>query len=1211
MKILYILLFFGVFSYAQHFTKKNITASDLLYKNISHAKFENSEGTLILDTLEIKKRYALSMNNLLASQSKNVLKTNNQTAVNICSNGGFEEFEVTSTGVFLKDYAYFLGKASNPIQCKPLSQTPFFINIKQYDPNDDNVMVRVVPSNMIDEFIGDIKAFDQNCLKINHKNSSANTAVVSGKRFKTDNETVFQFNFKSVLQSIDGNAHANEQPYLKARAINRNGVVVSEFCLIADVNNCIYSQANILSASSIILYTKNWQSGTLDISSIPNNEDFTIQFISTRCGLDGHFGYTYIDDVCGSQNGENIQGSIELEPIYKICPTLPLSICGSFTLPNSGNVPATIKTLGIKILDASNNAVYTSIVPTSIDLITKKFCFNVDAANFPDVVAGKYNVSANISFEIGSTSCTGTVFNEIVDPDANPGWDIWFLNCDPSCTIIASPATLFSCDTNNNSKEFFNLSNADSQLFGSQTGILVSYFLNLADATNNLNAIANPLNFESFSSIIFARLKTTDTCFKIIPIKLVVRNPKAFISGILNVCEGSTTLTASNGSSFLWNTGQITKSIVVADNGTYTVLVTDSNGCTAEGKVTIIPTATAPLPSVQTTQPDCFTNTGSVTVTSSGIEFSFDNGVTWQTSPTKSNLGYGNYFIKSKTIKGCISFSSNVKIVPFLTNFPSYSKVNPQSCGGVGSITILTVSTEYSFDDGITWSTNNVLNNLTSGTYNIRVKDSNGCISSYNSVLLNGEFLNAVDFEFQNPYCSNRGSIIITTPGVSYSIDGGNNWQTSNTFLNLDVGSYILKIKNDIGCTSTSKYAYLTALEQTYPQYKTDEAGCEKYATITITTKGDLYSFDNGLTFSTNPTLTGQNGVTNFKLIVKKGNCKSLTTSYTLFSKFKQNPAPNNHQEIMCDNLNDNKEIINLNSYTQYLIANSTAYTYDFYENLSNATLNSNKISNVQTFILTPDNKEIFVRTISSEGCYQISKITLNMIASPKIDLKDRYPLCEFGDFPIRANDGFDKYEWSTGELTQQITIDKPGQYWFKAYENHSNNLICETIKNFEVFLSNPAKITEIKFSDWTIQDNTITVFVTGLGNYEYSLDGTNFQDDNIFTGIYFGKYTVYVRDKNECGTTLKDVFLMYYPNFFTPNGDSYNDLWKIKFAEKEKDLDTKIYDRHGKLIKQLLFNDPGWDGTFNGQPLPADDFWFVVTRKNGVVQKGHFSLKR
>lgn len=1211
MRLFLLFLCTGFFVYGQEISPRVYKASDFLYKNIAHKKFEDSNSKLILDTLQIKNKYAKYINILSADKRQNVYKSTNQVAVSLCSNGGFEEFENVGGNIFLKDYLYFLGKAINPIQCKPVSNDGIVQGIKQYDPNDNNLMVRVVPANIIDEYIGNVEGFDQYCLKINHENSFSNSAVVKTTRFKTDNETSFNFNFKCVLQSIDGSSHEDEQPFFKARVINKNGIVVNEFCLIADLKNCIYSQAKVLAGGSIVVYTKKWQEGKLDISMIPNNEDFTVEFISTRCGLGGHFGYTYIDDICIAQNSESLQGSIELDPQYKICPTLPITICGSFTLPNSGNVVATIKKLSIKLLDASNNIVFSSAAPASINLDTKKFCFNLLSADFPDIVAGAYNIRASISFEISATSCTGTVFNEITDPDANPGWDIWFLNCDPSCALAVSPATLYACDIGNNSQEFFNLEAANSQLFGTQTGVSVSFFETIIDATANTNAIATPNAFESFSRTIFARLKKADGCFKIIAIKLVVRNPKAYISGILNICDGNTILTASDGASYLWSTGELTKAISVASNGTYTVTVTDSNGCKALGKVEIIPTSSAPLPSVLVTQPNCFTDTGSIAVTSGGSEFSFDNGVTWQTTAIKSNLPYGSYFIKIKTVKGCLSYTATVKIVPFLTNYPFYTKVDPTTCGAFGSIIITTTASSYSFDDGLTWSTENTLNNLPSGTYKIRTKDAQGCVSNYNSVLLDGEFLDECNFEAQNPYCGTKGYIEISTPAVSYSIDGGNTWQTSNIFLNLDSDSYILKIKNNLGCTSTSKYVYLSNLEQTYPELKVIEAGCDKFATISIITKGDLYSFDNGLTFTTNPVISGQNGVQSYTIIVKKDSCTSYSTFYTLYSQFKTVPIPTSYQETLCDDLNDNKEIVDLTSYNQYLISNSANYTFKYYEDLNNATLNLSEISDSQTFVLTPSNKVIFARTISADGCYGISTITLNMIESPRIDLLDRYPLCEFGEIPIRANDGFDKYEWSTGELTQQIIINKVGSYWFKAYENHAGPLVCESTKNFEVFLSNPAKITEIKFSDWTVMDNTITVIVTGLGNYEYSIDGINFQDSNVFTGMYFGQYTIYVNDKNNCGSVSKDVFLMLYPNFFTPNGDLYNDFWKIKFSEKEKDLDTKIYDRHGKLIKNLLFNDPGWDGTLNGQPLPADDYWFVVKRKSGLEYKGHFALKR
>ncbi|MBF2707544.1 Ig-like domain-containing protein [Flavobacterium soyangense] len=83
------------------------------------------------------------------------------------------------------------------------------------------------------------------------------------------------------------------------------------------------------------------------------------------------------------------------------------------------------------------------------------------------------------------------------------------------------------------------------------------------------------------------------------------------------------------------------------------------------------------------------------------------------------------------------------------------------------------------------------------------------------------------------------------------------------------------------------------------------------------------------------------------------------------------------------------------------------------------------------------------------------------------------------------------------------------------------------------------------------------------------------------------------------------------YPKFFTPNNDGYNDNWTIDFAYLAPNTEIKIFDRYGKLIKILVSNTNKWNGTFNGAELPATDYWFVVTRANGVEYNGHFSLKR
>ena len=101
------------------------------------------------------------------------------------------------------------------------------------------------------------------------------------------------------------------------------------------------------------------------------------------------------------------------------------------------------------------------------------------------------------------------------------------------------------------------------------------------------------------------------------------------------------------------------------------------------------------------------------------------------------------------------------------------------------------------------------------------------------------------------------------------------------------------------------------------------------------------------------------------------------------------------------------------------------------------------------------------------------------------------------------------------------------------------------------------------------------------------------------------------MNDLYGCGVAEEDVYLLMYPKFFTPNGDSYNDVWGIKFHDNEPNLKVHIFDRYGKFLKQLTLKDPFWDGTYNGEMMPSTDYWFVVYRENGKEHRGHFSMKR
>ena len=138
---------------------------------------------------------------------------------------------------------------------------------------------------------------------------------------------------------------------------------------------------------------------------------------------------------------------------------------------------------------------------------------------------------------------------------------------------------------------------------------------------------------------------------------------------------------------------------------------------------------------------------------------------------------------------------------------------------------------------------------------------------------------------------------------------------------------------------------------------------------------------------------------------------------------------------------------------------------------------------------------------------------------------------------------------------------------------------------------------------------------VTGKGKYEYSLNEPSgpFQSSNVFTNIPSGIYDVFINDINGCGTVSKTISVIGVPKYFTPNNDGYNDFWNVKGINANFNAKSTIYifDRYGKLLKQLIPTSEGWDGTFTGQPLPSDDYWYTIKLEDGRQTKGHFSLKR
>ena len=146
-------------------------------------------------------------------------------------------------------------------------------------------------------------------------------------------------------------------------------------------------------------------------------------------------------------------------------------------------------------------------------------------------------------------------------------------------------------------------------------------------------------------------------------------------------------------------------------------------------------------------------------------------------------------------------------------------------------------------------------------------------------------------------------------------------------------------------------------------------------------------------------------------------------------------------------------------------------------------------------------------------------------------------------------------------------------------------------------------------------ENQIVTILALDAGNYSYQLDDGILQESNVFTHVDSGIHTIKVIDKNGCSQPLsKDILIVSYPRFFTPNGDGFNDFWTIYGLNSLENPTVFIYDRYGKLIKQLKPNNIGWNGTLNGHSLPAADYWFTIDYEENNIFKtfrAHFSLIR
>jgi gliding motility-associated-like protein len=265
-------------------------------------------------------------------------------------------------------------------------------------------------------------------------------------------------------------------------------------------------------------------------------------------------------------------------------------------------------------------------------------------------------------------------------------------------------------------------------------------------------------------------------------------------------------------------------------------------------------------------------------------------------------------------------------------------------------------------------------------------------------------------------------------------------------------------------------------------------------------------------------------------------------------------------------------------------------------------TWNPNIINNLETTTYT--------FTPIEDSCIETAAmtITINELTIPSFSLNDICIGETIQALPTISNEGIIG-TWFPAPNNLTTTT-----YTFTPEDGQCANITTETIEvnsfsNLEITVEN---ISEAFDSNQIIEVSA----VGGSGNYEYQLDGGAWQNSSIFqnvTGCY--EHIVKVRDSDGCSNEPESsITILDYPKFFTPNGDGYNDFWNIKCLEYQTAI-ISIFNRHGKLLRELKTTSPGWNGTYNGKLLPTNDYWFVVTyfddQGNTKQFRSHFTLRR
>jgi len=764
---------------------------------------------------------------------------------------------------------------------------------------------------------------------------------------------------------------------------------------------------------------------------------------------------------------------------------------------------------------------------------------NCNGANNGSVSITASNGTAPLQYSIdnGTTYQPGNAFSNlspgsynIVVQDANGCTPTATANItDPTAVVISgTPVTDVNCNGANNGDITINANGG--------TGTL-QYSIDNGVTYQSSNSFSN-LSPGSYNIVVQDANGCTTTATANItePTAVVISGTPVTDVNCNGANNGSITINANGGTGTLLYsidngaTYQAGNTFSSLSPGSYNIVVQDANGCTTTTTANITEPTAVVISGAPVTDANCNgANNGSITINANGgtgtLQYSIDNGITYQVGNTFSSLSPGSYNIVVQDANGCTT-TTTANITEPTAVVISGAPVTDVNCNGAnnGGITINanggTGTLQYSIDNGVTYQSGNIFNSLSPGSYNIVVQDANGCTATTTANITEPTALSYTSV-VTDANCGNaNGSVAINASGgtspIQYSIDNGSTFQSGNNFTGLLAGSYQVQLQDANGCTYSGVVSIQNLAAPVINQvvYSGLTCNASNDGTINITASGGtgslLYSIDNGVTFSTAFNFTNLSGG-NYSLVVQDGaGCQAVYAVVLIEpAVLSVNPVVSN---TTCS-LSNGSITLNANGGT-------SPYSYSINNGANFQTQNIFNLIAAGNYavVITDDN-----------GCSVSQPIVVNDAPSPVISNVQQTNISCNG-----SSDGAVQMLTNGGTAPLQYSIDNGLNY--QALNSFSNlpagnyNVIVQDANGCTVTttvqLSQPSAIVlnpSATPSTCGNDDGTVTVTASGgTGAFNYSIDnGLTYQPSNIFGQLYAGNYSVTVQDANGCTNTI------------------------------------------------------------------------------------------